>query len=166
MSFGKRIIYAIKTMEGIYPLCAGIGLTLLGVVTLLSSQCHPIYILMLMPRGALPFWLFALMGILLFFLFGIGAGCLFAMPGCKKASCYPLFLYVTVIILTISWYHVLFRSLSFFISSLLLLGILCLQILTVLKTVNQNPLSAVVSAITCMITLHFLWLNVGLLFLN
>lgn len=166
MTLVKRIVYSIKTMEGIYPFCAGITLLLLGIVTLLSSRCHLIYLLILMPRGALPFWLFALLGMLLFFLMGVAAGCLFAVPGCKKHGYYPMFLYVSMIVLTISWYHILFRSLSFFTSCFLLLVILCIQILTVLKTVNHNLLSAVVTAFSSIITLHFLWLNIGILFLN
>ena len=166
MTFVKRILYSIKVMEGIYPLCAGTALILLGIVTLLSSQSHPIYLFILLPRGALPYWLFAISGILLFFLFGVGAGCLFALPGCKKSGYYSLFLYVTIIILTISWYHVLFRSLNFLMSAFLLLGILCLQLLTVIKTVYHNPLSAIVTIGSCLITVHFMWLNIGLLFLN
>ena len=166
MSFIKRLIYSVRVMEGIYPLCGGAVLLLLGIVTLLSSQCHPIYVLMLLPRSALPFWLFALLGILLFFLLGVGAGCLFALPGCKKQGYFPLLLYVTATVLMISWYHVLFRSFGILTSAFLLLAILCLQILAIRKTAQHNPLSAVVTAIACLITLHFIWLNIGLLFLN
>ncbi len=166
MSFVKKIIYSLRIMEPIYPLCGGIVMTVFGIVTLMSSACHPIYELLLLPRSALPYWLFALLGLALFFLLGAGAGFLFSIPGCKKQSILPHFVFVAITVLMLCWYHILFRSLNILLALILMVIVLLLVVLAFKATFLSNPLSAIALILVLLITLHFTWLNIGLLFLN
>ena len=100
MSILKRIVSDLHILNPIYPLSAGVGMAILGIVTLISSDCHPIYQWTLLPRGALPYWLFALFGIVMFFLLGVTLGLLFAPPYCKRKIYMTVSLLLLDIILT------------------------------------------------------------------
>lgn len=164
--FLKKLIYSFRIMEPLYPLCGGIVLLVLGAVMMVSSACHPMYSLLLLPRNALPYWLFAGTGLLLFFLLGACAGMLFAIPGCKCGVCRPLIGVVAMTILMFVWYHILFRSLNIVTACILLVIVLLLEIISIGNTARNNQPAMLLLMLTLPITLHFMWFNVGLIFLN
>ena len=166
MSFIKRVISDLRVMDPIYPLCGGCGLAVLGVITLMSCGCHPVYQWMLLPRAALPYWVFAILGILLFFLFGCAIGFIFSLPHCGNRVYKPMLGLLCGVVLTMVWYHVLFQSFSTFISIVILLAAMAIVMLSFVAISSFNAISAVMGVPICLIQLHLLWLNIGIRFLN
>ena len=166
MSVIKRIRSDLHTMNPIYPLCGGIGMAILSVVTLMSSNCHPIYHWMLLPRGALPYFLFAALGILLMFLLGAALGILFSASCCRQKIGVSLASLICDTIATMVWYHVLFRSFHSLIAVVLLFLCITLELLLIRENLFENSLIMLVCLPVLVIRLHFIWLNIGICFLN
>ncbi len=166
MHFFKKIIYDFHIMNPIYPLCAMTMGFVFGVVTLLSSACHPMYHILLLPRSALPFWMFGIIGLSLFVLQFGGAGMLFAFSGCMRLLLKPLLYYLLSTILLMLWYHTLFRSLNCYFALLMILGILLLEIMLIAQYMPIHTVSCLMSVVALVLTLHLIWLNIGIIFLN
>ena len=166
MSYLKRILSDIRTLELIYPICGGIALTVLGFITLMSCGCHPIYDWILLPRAALPYWIFALLGILMFFMMGACIGLLFAVSRCRNRVYTAVLLLAASVILTMIWYHVLFSVFNTFLSLLILLSAIATELLFIGKTIYYNTLASVSIIPVLIIQIHFIWLNIGIRFLN
>ena len=166
MQFFKKIIYDFHIMNPIYPLCAMLMGFVFGIVTLLSSSCHPVYRFLLLPRGALPFWLFGVLGLLLFVLLFGAAGMLFAFSGCLRLSFKPVLYYLLSAILLMLWYHMLFRSLNCFFALLMILAIVFFEIMMIVHYMPIHTVSCLMTIAALVLTLHLVWLNIGISFLN
>ena len=166
MSIIKKIKTDFHIINPIYPLCAGTGITILGLVTLISSNCHPIYQWILLPRGALPYWLFALTGIIMFFLLGATLGLFFDPQYCKQKIYLPILMLLSDIVLTMVWYHMVFISFRTLIAIAILILTLYIEFLIIRYGLILNSLIIVSSILICSIKIHYLWLNIGINFLN
>ncbi|MBE6672954.1 MAG: hypothetical protein E7599_05490 [Ruminococcaceae bacterium] len=166
MSFIKRLLADLRTTEPIYPLCGGIGLSVLGFITLMSSGCHPAYRWLLLPRSALPYWIFAMLGIFLFFLMGAAIGIIFSMSSCQHGVYSSALCMLLDAVLIMVWYHVLFRTHGSFIAMIILLAAMMLWGLATLNIAGYHILIPFISLPVLLIQFHFLWLNIGIRFLN
>ena len=166
MSFVKRILSDIHVADPIYCLGGAVVMAALGFVTLLSSDCHPMYRILLLPRGALPYFAFAMLSIALLALIGLAGGLLFALPGCRQRGWSVLLLLVALAILVFAWFHVLFRQMALFWALLIMIAILALEVFVIIKTYLEYVLSCMAAILSLLISLHLCWLNLGLWFLN
>lgn len=166
MYFIKKLIYCFRITQWIYPLCGGIVALLLGCVTLVCCSCHPMYHFLLLPRNALPYWIFLGLSLFLFVLLGMSTGFLPALPGCHKKQYLPILYLALAGALMIVWFHVIFRSFSFLLGGFILLGIIGILVLVFLKTIEICAPTALLVLLSILILLHYLWLNLGLLMLN
>ena len=166
MSIIKRIRTDFHAMNLIYPFCGGIAMAILSVVTLMSSNCHPIYQWMLLPRGALPYFIFALISVTMFFLFGAALGSLFAICHCKQSNCFSVIMIIFDVIATMLWYYVLFRSFHGLIAIMLLFVCMGLELILIRENLFANSITVILLVLIIFIRLHFLWLNIGINFLN
>ena len=166
MRFLKRVLCDFRCMNPIYPMCAMVAGLVFGVVTLLSSSCHPTYRFLLLPRGALPFWLFGTLGILEFILMAAGVGGLFSLCHCGRLLVKPFLSLLFATILMMLWYHVLFHSFHFLTAVFVLLWAIGLLCMSLAWCFPFNAISMTATALSLLIALHLLWLNIGILFLN
>ena len=166
MNFIKRLIYDFRVTKAVYLLFGGLTALLLAVLTLISSACHPCYRFLLLPRHALPFWIFALISILLFILMACGAGALLCCQQYCKLIFAPLVCYALSLSLCMLWFHLLFRSFHILLAIIILLTIIFMQILIIKSCVHLHSLSVIASILSILILLHMLWLNIGIAFLN
>ncbi len=162
----KRVLCDFRCMNPIYPLCAMVAGLSFGVVTLLSSSCHPAYRFLLLPRGALPFWLFGLLGIIMFILLAAGIGGFFSLCNCKQLLARPFLCLICATVLLMLWYHILFHSLHYMTALLLLFVIMGLLCTALVWCFHVNTVSMITTFLSLVIALHLLWLNIGIIFLN
>lgn len=166
MSFIKRLISDFRISDPLYPLCTGTAFSILGIVTLISSSCHPMYQWLLLPRSALPYWIFATVGIIMFFLNGAAIGFLFSFPHCQNKVFTTLITLSIAAVLAMIWYHVLFHSISSFMAIPILICAMACEVFAALSISSYNTLTCASLIPLILIQVHFLWLNIGILFLN
>ena len=162
----KKLIYCFRITHWIYPLCAAAIAALFGIVTLICCDSYPVYHFLLLPRNALPYWIFLCLSIILFALIGFAMGFLPALPGCRKQQYLILLYLATACVLLVIWFHVVFHSLSFLLSGIILMSVICIFILSLLKAIEICLPTALFVSLALVILLHHLWLNLSLLILN